>query len=257
MGVQTTPLAIRCNSESTCPADAPRCMRGYCVTQEVSDMFSCRLDDAPVDADLVKYEFTVIEYVKRGPPGNISAKACRTNDVSCNDPILPMAIDQESGLVEFELPSGFLGFFEVLSDAIPALSYVTKPIVMDTVDRPLQLSYPETFRRFAMLDNAEIDESKGLALLEAFDCGGNPVGGVHFESSVSDVRPFYIVDHVPNSAATVSSLDPVNMVADGGFMNVKPGFVLFTARYDVGGPVLGSFNAYVRAGTFTFVDMHF
>jgi hypothetical protein len=46
-------------------------------------------------------------------------------------------------------------------------------------------------------------------------------------------------------------------VANGGFMNVEPGFVTFTARYGVGGPVLGSFNVAVRASTFTFVDMYF
>lgn len=248
----------RCVREADCSAAAPRCMRGTCVTQEVADLFLCRAqEDPPVDAAPVKYSFRVIEYVMRAPPANISAKACRGNDVKCTNPIMPVSISQDTGVVEFELPRGFLGFFEVLSDAMPALSYLTKPIAVDTVDRDLQLSSPQTFMTFAMLDGAEIDESKGVALLEAFDCQGKPVGGVHFESSVGNVRPFYIVNHVPNSAASVSSLDPVNNVADGGFMNVEPGFVTFTARYGVGGPVLGSFNVAVRANTFTFVDMYF
>jgi hypothetical protein len=248
----------QCVRETDCSAAAPRCMRGTCVTQDVADMFLCRpQEDAPIDAPPVKYKFKVIEYVMRVPPANIAAKACRDNDVRCVDPILPVRVDQDTGTVEFELPRGFLGFFEVLSDAVPALSYLTKPIMVDKEDRDLQLSAPETFRSFAMFDNAEIDDSKGVALLEAFNCQGMPVGGIHFESSVSDVRPFYIVNHVPSSTATVSSLDPVNMVANGGFMNVEPGFVRFTARYGVGGPVIGYFNAAVRASTFTFVDMYF
>lgn len=248
----------RCVRETDCSAEAPRCMRGVCVSQDVADMFLCRPQEAPpIDAALVEYKFTVVEYVMRAPPANIAAKACWGNDVRCINPIMPARIEQNTGLVVFELPRGFLGFFEVLSDAVPALSYLTKPIEVDTVDRPLQLSAPQTFRTFAMLDNAEIDDTKGVALLEAFDCQGKPVGGVHFESDVGNVRPFYIVNHVPNSAASVSVLDPVNNVADGGFMNVEPGFVTFTARYGVGGPELGSFNVAVRASTFTFVDMYF
>ena len=248
----------RCVRETDCGAATPRCMRGTCVSQDVAEMFLCRPpEDPPIDAALVRYSFRVIEYVMRAPPANISAKACRGNDVKCTNPIMPVRIAQDTGSVEFELPRGFLGFFEVLSDAVPVLSYLTKPIDVDTVDRDLQVSAPQTFMTFAMLDNAEIDDTKGVALLEAFDCMGTPVGGVHFESSVGNVRPFYIVNHVPNSAASVSSHDPVYNVADGGFMNVEPGFVTFTARYGVGGPVLGSFNVAVRASTFTFVDMYF
>jgi hypothetical protein len=247
-----------CVRETDCSGATPRCMRGTCVGQDVADMFLCRAQEPlPIDATPVKYEFKVIEYVMRAPPANISARACRGNDVKCTNPIMPVRITQATGLVEFELPRGFLCFFEVLSDAVPALSYLTKPIDVDKVDRDLQLSSPQTFMNFAMLDGAEIDDTKGVALLEAFDCLGKPVGGVHFESSVGNVRPFYIVNHVPNNAASVSSLDTVNNVADGGFMNVEPGFVTFTARYGVGGPVLGSFNVAVRANTFTFVDMYF
>jgi hypothetical protein len=248
----------RCVRETDCPAATPRCMRNICVSQEVADMFSCRPQEAPpIDAANVLYSFRVIEYVMRMPPANIAAKACWGNDVKCTNPIMPTRIAQDTGVVEFDLPRGFLGFFEVLSDAMPALSYLTKPIEKNTVDRDLQLSSPQTFMTFAMLDNAEIDNTKGVALLEAFDCQGKPVGGVHFESDVGNVRPFYIVNHVPSSAASVSSLDPINNVADGGFMNVEPGFVTFTARYGVGGPELGSFNVAVRANTFTFVDMYF
>ncbi|HTU63306.1 MAG TPA: hypothetical protein VMF89_32820 [Polyangiales bacterium] len=247
-----------CVKDTDCSAAAPRCMRGTCVKQEIADMFLCRPpEDPPVDPATVRYSFRVIEYVMRAPPANITARACWGNDVKCTNPIVPLSIAQDTGEVVFNLPRGFLGFFEVLSDAMPALSYLTKPIEVDFVDRPLQLSSPQTFMNFAMLDNAEIDETKGVALLEAFNCQGKPVGGVHFESDVGNVRPFYIVNHVPNSSASVSSLDPVNEVADGGFMNVEPGFVTFRARYGVGGPELGSFNVAMRASTFTFVDMYF
>lgn len=248
----------RCVKESDCSGETPRCMRGQCVSSAVAEMFLCRAPEAPpVGGGTVKYSFTAVEYVSRMAPGNITARACRGNDVRCVDAIAALRISQEDGTIEFELPRGFMGFFEVHSDAMPALSYLTKPILVDTVDRPLQLSSPETFMSLAMLDGAEVDESKGMALLEAFDCKGTPVAGVHFESSEGGVRPFYIVNHVPNHDVTVSALDAVNNVADGGFLNVEPGFVTFTARYGVAGPVLGSFNVSVRTGTFTFIDMYF
>ena len=257
-GVDGTRRTEQCVRETDCSGATPRCMRGTCVSEAVAELFLCRPpEDPPIDQGTVRYEFKVIEYVMRAPPANISAKACRVSDVQCTRAILPVSIDQETGQVVFELPRGFLGFFEVLSDAMPALSYLTKPIEFDKVDRPLQLSAPQTFMTFAMLDGAEIDDTKGVALLEAFDCQGMPVGGVHFEASVEGARPFYIVNHVPNNAATVTSYDPTSMVADGGFMNVEPGFVTFSARYGVGGPMLGSFNVAVRTNTFTFIDMYF
>jgi hypothetical protein len=247
----------RCVKDTDCSGDTPRCMRNACVSQAVAELFLCHQEDAAIDATPVKYSFRVIEYVTRMPPANITAWACRGNDVKCTAAIQPVRISQDTGSVEFELPRGFLGFFEVHSAAIPALSYLTKPILVNTVDRDLQLSSPETFMTLAMLDGAEVDDSKGMALLEAFDCTGTPVGGVHFESSVGGVSPFYIVDNVPNKDVSVSSLDTVHNVADGGFLNVEPGFVTFTARYGVGGSVLGAFNVAVRVGTFTFVDMYF
>jgi hypothetical protein len=247
----------RCAKDTDCSGDTPRCMRNACVSQALAELFLCHQEDVAIDTTPVKYSFKVLEYVMRAPPANITAWACFGNDVKCTNAIQPVRISQMTGLVEFELPHGFLGFFEVHSDAMPALSYLTKPIEVDTVDRDLQLSSPETFMTLATLDGAEVDESKGMALLEAFDCTGTPVGGVHFESSVGGVRPFYIVNRVPNNDVAVSSLDAVANVADGGFLNVEPGFVTFTARYGVGGPVLGSFNVVVRLGTFTFVDMYF
>jgi hypothetical protein len=247
----------RCIKESDCSGETPRCMRGQCVSQTIADMFLCRAPEAPaVGGGTVKYSFTAVEYVSRMPPAHLTARACRGNDVKCVDAIPALKI-QEDGTIDFDLPRGFMGFFEVQSDAMPALSYLTKPILVDTVDRPLQLSSPDTFMGLAMLDGAEIEAGKGVALLEAFDCKGTPVGGVHFEASVAGVRPFYIVNHVPNHDVAVSALDAVNNVADGGFLNVEPGFVTFTARYGVGGPVLGAFNVSVRPGTFTFIDMYF
>jgi len=80
---------------------------------------------------------------------------------------------------------------------------------------------------------------------------------VHFTESKGGATGFYLVNHVPNSEVTQSVYDELNNVADGGFVNVQPGFVTFNARFGVDGPVLGEFNAAVRASTVTYIDMYF
>jgi hypothetical protein len=236
---------------------APRCMRGACVSEALAERWLCP-EDEPIDRSrTVRYSTQVVEFVTRMPPGNVSAKACRTQDPDCTTPIAEFKDETGAGLIELELPAGFTGFFEVKSDALTALSYLTKPLRDDLRDRDLQVSARTTVEGLSRIDMTEFDRSKGIALLEAFDCSGKPAGGVHFEESKGTSKPFYIIDQVPNSQATVSVFDEVNNVANGGFINLEPGFTKFTARWGVDGPLLGEFNAHVRADTFTFVDMYF
>ncbi|HKU38485.1 MAG TPA: hypothetical protein VJR89_10070 [Polyangiales bacterium] len=255
-GVSSAPSS--CLSDSQCKnRDAPVCMRGTCVSQDLAERWLCEPREAVDESQVIHYSFQVLEFISRKSPGNVKVLACRTNDVSCQNPVASFVDQKGDGLVELELPAGFSGFFEVKSDAVTALSYLTKPLTHDLRDRDLQVSAPTTLKLLAMTDGTEFDEDRGLALVEAFDCSGTPAGGVHFEESKGSSKSFYIIDNTPNSAAELSVYDPIHDVADGGFINVEPGFVTFRARWGVDGPVLGEFNAQVRANTFTFVDMYF
>lgn len=246
-----------CKSDDECTKGAsPRCMNGGCVSEELAARWLCEQEEAPMESGTVHYSFHVVEFVTRTPPKNITAKACRTNDVGCVDPEGTFMDMDGTGLVQFDLPIGFSGFFEVYSDAVPALSYLTKPVLKDTMDRDLQVPSPSTVQLLAAIEGLVWESTKGMALVEAFDCSGTPAGGVQFTESKGSSTAFYIVDHQPNREATVSVYDMMNDVADGGFINVQPGFVTFTANWGVDGPSLGSFNAHVRAGTVTFIDMY-
>ena len=237
--------------------DAPRCLGGTCVAVELAERWLCPEREKPDESAVVRYSFQVLEYVARKAPANIVARACRTNDVECNNPVAEFKDATGEGLVEFELPAGFSGYFEVKSDALTALSYLTKPVTHDLRDRDLQVSARSTVELLATRDGTVFEPDKGVALVEAFDCTDTPSGGVHFEESKGVGKPFYIVDSTPSSDATVSVLDEINNVADGGFINVPAGFVTFTARWGVDGPILGKFNAQIRESTITFVDMYF
>jgi hypothetical protein len=247
----------KCSTDSECGSGStPRCMNGGCVSEELATRWMCTMEDQPAESGTVHYSFHVVEFVTRIAPMKITATACRTNDVACTVPVATFTDMDGSGLVEFDLPKGFLGFFEVKSDATPALSYLTKPVTEDTVDRDLQVPSPATVQLLAAIEGFQWEPSKGMALVEAFDCSGTPAGGVQFTESRGSSTPFYIVDNTPNKDATVSVYDVDKNVADGGFLNVQPGFVTFTAHWGVDGPELGSFNAHVRAGTVTYVDMY-
>jgi hypothetical protein len=249
-----------CLQDEDCKTDTePRCMHGTCVAQGVADRWVCAPDAAPDDPpETVHYGFQVVEFVSRKPPANIVVQACRGNDVGCSDPVARWEDKDGTGMVDMNLPYNFLGFFQVQSDALPALSYLTKPLRADKQDRDLQVVAQSTVSLLAAVDGTtSFEPSAGLVLVEAFDCAHMPGAGVHFEESKGTAHPFYIVNRVPNSQVNASVYDEDNDVADGGFINVEPGFVTFTARLGLSGPELGEFNANVRAGAVTFIDMYF
>lgn len=248
-----------CSKDEECKDKTPRCLNGECVSSDIGDRWICPPDDtSQYSSNTVKYTFHVLEFVSRKPPKNLTVKACAQNDVACSPGTAQFEDTEGTGDVVLELPAGFLGYFSVhSSDTLDALSYLTKPLREDTNDRDLQVVAPDTLRLLALTSGVEFDASKGLALVEAFDCAKMPAGGVHFTESKGSATPFYIVDRTPSKDATVSSYDPDNNVADGGFINITPDFVTFSAYLGIDGPLLGKFNAHVRANTVTYIDMYF
>ena len=256
-----------CAYDGTCKLDAdcknasePRCMRGTCVESSVAERFVCGEPQVSGLSENVHYSFQVVEFVTRKPPAGLVVLACRGSEVTCNDASARFEDKNGTGLVEFDLPFGFLGFFEVKSNVtLPALSYLTKAITSDFRDRDLQVASAATVGSLATIAGVPFDESKGIVMIEAFDCNRTPQAGVHFTESkrADSSTPFYLLNHVPSAEVKVSVFDEVNNVADGGFLNVLPSFVTFTARLGETGPVIGEFNAAVRANTVTYIDMHF
>jgi len=248
-----------CKLDAECKtASAPRCMHGECVAASVAERFLCSMDQVGELSETVHYTFQVIEFVTRKAPENLVVLACRGNDVKCNDPSARFEDKAGTGLVELDLPFGFLGFFEVKSNnTMPALSYLTRALTSDTRDRDLQVASATTVGALAMIAGVDYDETKGIAMVEAFDCNRKPADGVHFGESKGASTSFYLLNHVPNAELTSSVYDEMNNVADGGFVNVTPGYVTFSARVGADGPMLGEFNATVRASTVTYIDMYF
>jgi hypothetical protein len=136
------------------------------------------------------------------------------------------------------------------------LLFITKPIVRDTLTRDLPVPTADTIDLTASILGYPYDASKGLALIDALDCSGTPQSGISFESREGGDL-FYLVDQTPNRETPSSVYDPLTNSANGGFINVPPGFVKFSARIGLDGLQLGSFNAQIRPRTITFIDMQF
>lgn len=251
------PTNLACGSDVECGGAAPVCMHGSCVPSTIAERFMCEEPEPSDPPQTVSYGFRVVEFVSQAPPGNVVARACRNNDVQCDSPVATFTDAEGTGMVQLQLPYGFTGYFDVTSDALHALSYLTKPINQDTQDRDLQVASSSTLDVLASVAGYPFEPDKGVVLIEAFDCSRSPAGGVHFVESKGTSHPFYFVNHLPNAEAQETVYDAENDVADGGFLNIDPGFITFSASFGKDGPKLGEFNAAVRASTITYIDMFF
>jgi hypothetical protein len=247
-----------CASDKECTNDAAaHCLNKSCVSDEIANRWVCTADDQTVRPTMVRYGFHIVDFLSRQPPKGVVVHACRNNDVACAEPVATFTDMDKTGHAQFDLPSGFFGFFEVLSDSLPTLLYVTKPITRNTLNRDLPVLTPDTLLLLSGAIGFSLDTTKGLALLEALDCSDTPAGGIQFDIVGGAADQFYMVDQVPSKDAKLSAYDDTNNTANGGFLNVKPGFVTFSARLGANGLELGSFNARIRANAITFINMHF
>jgi hypothetical protein len=213
--------------------------------------------DKSARADTVLYGFRAIDFANGMPRNNLQAKACRNSDLRCEQPIATFVDEKGTGQVQLELPNGFIGFIEVTSDAIDALLYLTRPITANTLDRDLAVPAPGTVALFATLLEYPWDMGKGLVTLEVLDCAETPQSGMHFVSDGGG-DSFYLVDQVPYKQAELTVHDPVTNTAIGGFINVPPGVVEFSAAKgsEPNAERLGPFQAQVRAGAITVIGLH-
>lgn len=253
---QASGVERACASSADCGSAKPHCLNEYCVDDGVAERWVCEHDNRS-KAENVRYAFRVVDFLSRTPPKHVEAKACRSNDVACESPVDTYSDDDQIGYLQFTLPAGFLGYFEIESEFLTTLLYVTKPIVASSENRDVPLVSEEAYEKTAMLAGVDVLPDTGLVLLDAVDCTGTPAGGIEFKAHDVDVRRFYLIDMVPNTKAEVTEYDAINNTADAAFVSVPSGFVTFSAHLGVDGIQLQSFNATVRASSVTFIDMMF
>src|SRR4051812_44710255 len=103
-----------CASDGECTdSNMPRCFNRSCVSRETAEQWVCSGDDQTVKPATVRYGFHVVDFLSRMPPNNVVVKACRSNDVECAEPVATFVDTDKTGHAQFDLPTGFFGFFDV------------------------------------------------------------------------------------------------------------------------------------------------
>lgn len=252
----------KCENDAQCADSTPRCLNETCVSSQVGAQWICQAEDMVRTNNMVRFSFHIIDFLSRQPPKNIVVNACLSHDVACAEPVSMYVDSDGTGHAQLEIPAGFVGFFEVKSESLTTLLYVTKPIWKNTSSQDLPILSMDALKLTAQITLLTIDPSTGLALLQALDCSDTPAAGVSFKlrgEGTETANSFYMVDQIPSLDAKLTTYDQISKAATGGFINVKPGFVFFSAYVGASenAPLIGEFNAVIRANTITYIDMHF
>jgi hypothetical protein len=249
-------LGASCAQDVRCEESAT-CFKEQCALAAEVERFMCEPQAAAPVVATVRFTMPVRDFVSEAALPELVVLACQESDLGCDSPIARFDDPDATGDVVLDLPYAFTGYLDVRSPAVlPSLWYFTKPLVSPTDAKVLKAVSRQTVQLLASITAIEVDASKGLVILEAFDCAKTAAGGIHFEESKRAAIPFFIIDGRPNVESTITVYNELDNQAAGGFINATPGFTIFSARIGIDGPVLGSFNANVRANTVTYLDIH-
>lgn len=246
-----------CGAIERC-APSELCLDDTCWPKAEASAWVCDSPPEPNTSGVVSYRVQVLDFVTQLPGKDLTARACRINDIGCDNPLASVEDLTGSGRLELELPIGFMGTIEIDGDEmLTALYTFTRPLLKDTVAKDLLVVSPGALLALSGAAGFDIEDGRGLVILEAFDCSGVGAGGIHFSEDMQSAVAFYIVNELPNVKVTATVRDEDNDIAIGGFFNAKPGFTTFSAQLeDAEGPVVSQFNAEVRADSVTYLDLH-
>src|SRR4051812_30620357 len=157
------------------------CERKLCVVQASAQLenLECR---APSSNGLptVKYSFAIQLPTSGGGAAATSfrVQACQQLDVDCQGPVAgPFTVASDT-VYDFPLPQGFSGFFEIASEGVlPALYFVPRPVVADTVGWSPTVISKEVLAQLAAAAGVSLDPASGVVIASIRDCDGKPIEG--------------------------------------------------------------------------------
>jgi hypothetical protein len=246
-------LAASCSGDRDCITVDALCFKNQCVQSDEVAGFVCA-PVAPAGKASVRFSLQLEEFVSQSPPKLAMVIACLAGDLLCAEPITARTDASGSGEISLDLPYGFVGFLEVHSaNTLTALYYITQPYTTER-SQPLWLMTAQTRDILALAAGHPADPSRGLVIMQAYDCSGRPVGGIRFEAGDSSGVRFSLLNAVPIFDSPVTIRDDETDTAIAGFVDAAPGFTVFSAHIGVGGPLLGQFNANVRPNSVTYLQ---
>jgi hypothetical protein len=204
----------QCEADADCAARGPAfastvCERKLCVFPSDSGEASLECK-APSSSGLptVSYSFA-IQVPTTGASGVTTlfrAQACQQLDVDCQAPVAGPFEVAAGELYAFPLPQGFSGFFQITSEAaLPALYFLPRPVIADTVGWSPTIISKEILAQLAAAAGTSLDPASGVVIATVRDCDGAPIEGATVTASEERALRYYIVNNLPVLSATETS----------------------------------------------------
>jgi hypothetical protein len=229
------------------------CQRNLCVTTEGlsgAEHLECA---SPADSGLptVKYSFAI--QLPAGGPGTATSfrvRACQQLDVDCEEPAAgPFDVAPDT-LYDFPLPHGFTGFFQIASEStLPALYFVPRPLVADTLGWSPTVISKEVLAQLAAAAGVSLDPASGVVIASVRDCIGEAIEGATVTASEQQAIRYYFVNNLPVLSAVETS-------AQGavGFANV-PATTIALNGVSKSGHAFAPVSVRVKSGSLSFVEI--
>lgn len=206
--------APQCESNADCAARGPRFADAVCESRV------CVVSAPPGEHDLacaaptssglptVNYTFA-IQAATSGAAGTATlfrARACQQLDVDCESPVAGPFEVMAGTPYAFPLPQGFSGFFQITGDGVlPALYFLPRPVVADTVGWSPTVISKEVLGQLAAAAGTSLDPASGVVIASIRDCDGTPIEGATVTASEKQVLRYYIVNNLPVLSAMETS----------------------------------------------------
>jgi hypothetical protein len=193
----------------------------------------------PEPGATVKFTFAPLFASPPEEPTPFSIKACQQFDLDCKTPLFG-PIDVEAGVAEdFEVPAGFIGYFDITNVAtLHGLYFMGRAVNVDTGGWPVRMPDAQTVQNLGFFAQQDVDPNLGIVLSVARSCeqirSGDtlmppkPLQGVTFSSSAGG-NVFYIVNDLPNVNTMVTGPQGA-----AGFVNVPIGTSVLNVKTEAG-----------------------
>jgi hypothetical protein len=205
---------------------------------------------------VVTFKVQVVDVVSGAALSGVQLRLCANGDTTCSTPLpTGTTTTDDGGSATITAPAPFGGYIEATTVGYPAeLSYVYPPIAENLSPDDyvgVQLLSSTYVSTLANAVGVPVDPSRGIVIAGPHDCNGEPAPGVSFEIEPKDDAGvvYYLLNGVPTqppSATATSAPSPL-----GGFVDVEPGSVTFSATVD--GGLVSKVSVSVRPGAVTWL----
>jgi hypothetical protein len=241
----------QCTTDDECVSRGPEFVGGRCQDRQCEPNPKWRCDPLlPASAtDTREITLPVIDALSRRPLADVPIVACNKLDLTCMSPIAMVATNAD-GDAKLTVPTSFAGYMQQTerNDYVPAMYFMPALLPDNGRLSNFPLVPNGSFTGLALALGAQVDRTRGHAMLIIEDCQGLALPAVRFSSPQADMATteFYVVDQIPTSSASETTPE-----GQGGFANLPAGVIEITATDVKTGLVFNKVTLLMRAGMVT------